>query len=270
MADEKRSSDKDQLTATFERTVDEGVMRLERTLPGLLSTGLVGGVDIGVGVFALLLVRADTGNELLAALAFSTGFIALTLAGSELFTENFLVPFAAVAARKATTRSVARLWAGTLCTNLIGGWLIMGLVITAIPRLGGTAVEVATHYQELGIGWRSFAGALLGGAVITLMTWMERGSESVVSKLAAAVTAGFLLSAAPLNHVIVASLEMFSALQHGAPFGYADWLFNSVWFGLGNVVGGVGMVSGLRLIQVGRERLEDEQQTSVEEPGSQE
>lgn len=45
--------------------------------------------------------------------AFTTGFIALTLANSELFTENFLVPVVAVAARKATPAALIRLWIGT-------------------------------------------------------------------------------------------------------------------------------------------------------------
>jgi formate-nitrite transporter family protein len=60
----------------------------------------MGGLDIGAGVLALLLVEHLTGSPLLGGLAFSIGFIALTLARSELFTENFLVPVAAVAARR--------------------------------------------------------------------------------------------------------------------------------------------------------------------------
>src|ERR1043166_2878402 len=102
-------------------TIDEGERRLTRSWPMLLSTGTVGGIDVGVGVFGLLLVRALTGNQLLAALAFGIGFIALTLANSELFTENFLVPIAAVVERRASALSVLRLWSGTLVTNLIGG-----------------------------------------------------------------------------------------------------------------------------------------------------
>ncbi|MDP9235480.1 MAG: formate/nitrite transporter family protein, partial [Actinomycetota bacterium] len=60
----------------------------------------------------------------------------------------------------------------------------------------------------------------------------------------------FLLAATPLNHVIVVSLEMFAALQAGAHFGYLDWLGISAWFGLGNIIGGVGLVTVLRTIQV--------------------
>jgi formate/nitrite transporter FocA (FNT family) len=247
----------DQLATTFERTVDEGVLRLDRTLLGLLATGLVGGADVGVGVFALLIVKQSSGNELLAALAFSIGFIALTLAGSELFTENYLVPIAAVVARRSTWNKVLRLWAGTATMNLVGGWLVVGLVMSGFPKLRPTAIEVAQHYPSIGIGWRSFSGAVLGGAVITLMTWMERSTESVPGKLAAAVVAAFLLASAPLNHVIVVSLEMFAALQAGAPFGYADWAACAAWYTLGNMIGGIVFVTGLRMVQVGAERVEE-------------
>jgi hypothetical protein len=51
---------------------------------------------------------------------------------------------------------------------------------------------------------------------------------------------------------------MFGALQHGAPFGYLDWAGVAAWYALGNMIGGVVMVSGLRLVQVGPERVEAE------------
>jgi formate/nitrite transporter FocA (FNT family) len=97
----RKESDISDLSSTFERTVDEGEFRLHRSWPRLLATGLVGGADVSLGVFALLIVEEATGDKLLAALAFSIGFVALTLANSELFTENFLVPLLAVAAAKA-------------------------------------------------------------------------------------------------------------------------------------------------------------------------
>ncbi|CAN5721656.1 formate/nitrite transporter family protein [soil metagenome] len=231
---------------------------MDRTWPGLLATGALGGVDISIGVFALLLVHAETGNVLLSALAFTLGFIAVTLASSELFTENFLVPIAAVVAGRSRRGALLRLWVGTAVTNLIGGWIMTAIVIGGLPGLGKTAVEVARFFPELGIGWRSFALALLGGTVITLMTWMERGTKSVPAKLVAAAGAAFLLAAAPLNHAIVVSLEMFAAFHAGAPFSYLQWLGVLGWASLGNIVGGVGLVTVLRLVQVGRGKVEEE------------
>src|SRR5918997_5284449 len=86
---------------TFDRLVVEGQQRLGRSWSGLLSTGFLGGLDAGVGVLALLLVEHATHSVLLGGLAFSIGFIALALARSELFTEDFLVPVAAVVAQGA-------------------------------------------------------------------------------------------------------------------------------------------------------------------------
>ena len=122
-----------EVSSAFQRTIDEGQNRLSRSLPSLLATGAVGGIDVGVGVFALLLVKEATHSDLLAGLAFGIGFIALTLAKSELFTENFLVPFAAVTTRRSSPTSVLRLWFGTAVTNLAGGWLIMAVVMMAVP-----------------------------------------------------------------------------------------------------------------------------------------
>lgn len=241
-----------EVSSQFQRTIEEGENRLSRSLPSLLATGAVGGIDVGVGVFALLLVKESTHDDLLAGLAFSIGFIALTLANSELFTENFLVPIVAVTTRRAGPMDVLRLWLGTASTNLLGGWLIMAVVMAGVPKLHETAVEAATHYTELGLGWESFSSAVLGGAVITLMTWMEGGSKSELGRLVAAVVAAFLLGAGKLTHAIVVSLLLFAGLQAGAPYGYLDWLGFLAWATLGNMVGGIGLIAVLRLVQVGK------------------
>ena len=260
---DKQSGQRDPaLEETFERTVEEGERRLSRTWPMLVSTGLVGGIDVSIGVFGLLVVRAETKSVLLSALAFGIGFIALTLANSELFTENFLVPLAAVIAHRSRPRSLVRLWIGTALANLVGGWVVTGIIMTALPGLGQVAVDIARVYPDLGLGWRSFALAVLGGMVITLMTWMEKGSTDMAGKLVAAVSASFLLAAGTLNHAIVVSLELFAALHSGAPFGYADWLGVFLWASLGNLVGGIGLVSLLRLVQVGAAKVVEERNRS--------
>jgi formate/nitrite transporter FocA (FNT family) len=244
-----------ELTETFLRTVAEGEHRLTRSWPGLLATGVVGGFDVGLGVLGLLLVKEATGSSLLAGLAFGIGFIALTLAQSELFTENFLVPVMAVTARRASIGKLLRLWFGTAVMNLAGGWVMTGLIMAGQPKLRHTAVEIATEYARFPVG-RAFALAILGGLVITLMTWMERSTESVPAKLAAAMAAAFLLVAGTLNHAIVVSLLSFAALHAGAPFGYAHWLAVVGVATAGNMLGGLGLVTMLRLVQVGQERIE--------------
>ena len=241
----------DPLAEAFDRTVEEGVRRLGRPLPELLATGAVGGADVVTGVFALLIVRTETGNELLAALAFSIGFIALTLANSELFTENFLVPIAALVTRHGTIAGLARLWVVSLAMNLAGGWLVAWLLVHAFPQLRSTAIEVGSRYAHLGINVRSLCMAVLAGMVITLMTRMQHATDNLGVQLVPALLFGSLLAGAGLFHCVLDSIMMFAALiSGGAPFGYLDWLGALGWSALGNIIGGIGLVAFLRLARV--------------------
>jgi formate/nitrite transporter FocA (FNT family) len=252
-----------EINDAFRRSVDLGAERLSRTWPGLIATGLVGGIDVSIGVFGFLIVMQATGNQLLASLAFGIGFVALTLANSELFTENFLVPVSAVVTGHGGPLSLLRQWITTLAANLVGGWVTMAVILTGFPSLRDAALEVGTRSVSLGIGTQAFASAIVAGLVITLMTWMERSTDSVPAKLIAAVSCAFLLAAAPLEHAVVISLESFGALQVGAPFGYGDWARMLGLASVGNMVGGIALVTLLRLVQVGRFQLVRERQNAT-------
>jgi len=244
----------EEVEEAFRDSVDEGRRRMSRRTVPLLATGVVGGIDVGTGVLALLFVEYTTHSHLLAGLAFSIGFIALALARSELFTEDFLVPVSTVIARQGRARMLFRLWAGTLVANLFGGWVFTWLVTRGFPELGQTAQEAGQHYVDLGLGMRAFALAILGGAVITLMTWMQQIAPEPGARIVAAITGAFLLAGLQLNHAIVNSLLMFAALHTGhAGFSYLQWAGTAGWAALGNLVGGVGLVTALRLLQVAHE-----------------
>src|SRR4051795_4427959 len=133
---------------TLQRTVEEGKRRLNRNWAPLLATGLVGGIDVATGVMALLVVESETGNKMLAGLAFSIGFIALAMARSELFTEDFLVPVGTVIARQAPLRSLFRLWAVTAGGNLVGGWIFTLLIIDGFPSVEKTAAGAGAYYVD--------------------------------------------------------------------------------------------------------------------------
>src|SRR5690349_11682181 len=182
----------DQLTEAFETIVSEGAQRLHRTWREVLATGLAGGLEVATGVLALLAVYAETGSHLLAGLAFSVGFIALLLARSELFTEGFLVPVTAVVSGRAGAGQLAKLWGGTLMANLVGGWLVMWVVVHALPELGATAVESSLPFVDAPLDLQSVCLAFLAGSVITLMTRMQHGADSEGGKIVAAVAGAFV------------------------------------------------------------------------------
>ena len=241
----------EEMEIEFDEVVGEGAERLHRTFRATLVTGFLGGVEVGVGVLAYIGVLHTTGDQLLAGLAFSVGLIALLLAHSELFTENFLMPIAALVAREGTALQLVKLWGGTLVANLLGGWVIMGLVVLAFPDWHDTLEETARHFIEAGLSLEFVALALLGGAVITLMTRMQTGTESEPAKIAAAVMGGFILAGFQLFHSILDSLFAFGAILSGAPITYLDWL---LWFlpvlAL-NLIGGLVLVTALRIVRTG-------------------
>jgi formate/nitrite transporter FocA (FNT family) len=239
----------DELAESFDNTVTEGAERLHRTWRNILITGFFGGLEVGLGIMAFLAVLHQTDDHLLAGLAFSAGFIALYLAHSELFTENFLMPVAAVVAREGSVGQLARLWGGTLVANLAGGWVFMWLVTVGFPQWHTTLAESATHFIDAPFSLQSVVLAILGGSTITLMTRMQQGTQSDPAKIVATVIGGFLLAGLQLFHSILDSLLIFGAIQSGADISYLQWLG---WFGytlVFNLVGGLLLVTALRLLR---------------------
>lgn len=241
---------------SFDRLVDEGRVRLARPLLTQIGTGLLGGIDIGTGLLAYLVVENQTGNPLLASLAFSIGFVALLLAHSELFTENFLVPVAAVVARAGTVGQLLALWGVSLAANLVAGWGITWLIVFARPDLRETGIEAARHYAELPIDGHSLTLAVLAGLVITLLTRMQHATDNLGVKLVPALLFGALLVGAQLFHSVLDSMLIFTGIHYGADYGYGDWLPRLGWSVLGNLLGGVGLVTAIRLLRA-RHRVAD-------------
>lgn len=215
-------------------------------------------MDVSLGVLALLLVQDATGSGILAALAFSIGFIALLMGRSELYTENFLIPVAALARGAGTVRQLLRLWTVTFLMNLVGALLLAGLIVVGFPHLQDTAVEVARQYPAAELS-RAVALGLLAGITITFMTWIVHAARSEVGRIIAVSMAAFLLSAGHMHHVVVVSSEMFVALlTRTAPFGLMDWARVAALATVTNAVGGLLLVTVLRFAQVGPRVMENE------------
>lgn len=246
------------LDDTFSRIVEEGEQRLGRDWVAMAATGTTAGLEVGIGILVLLVVEQRTGSTMLGGLAFSFGFLALLLGHSELFTEGFLIPITTWADKRARAIDIVRFWAVTLVTNLIGGWVITWFAMKGFPQLGATAIKSASQFIDAGFGVRSLSLGLLAGAVITLMTRMQHGTESQGARITASVASAFVLAGLPLFHSILDSLIIFSALHTGrSPFGYADWAEWLGWAVLWNMAGGIGLVTVLRLVRSRKRVVQD-------------
>ena len=173
-------------------------------------------------------------------------------------------------AGRATWRQLMRLWGTVLVMNLAGGWVFTWLVMRAYPELDTVAISTGAHYVNGGFTLRTFCLALLAGGAITLMTRMHHGTTSVPAKIVASVAAGFVLAGLRLWHSVLDSLLAFAGLHTcHAPYGYLDWLAWLGWAVLGNVVGGLGLTTLLRLVRSTPLLAEHRNGTAdVEEEGS--
>ncbi len=192
----------------------------------------------------------------LGSLTFGIGFVFLTVGRSELFTENFLIPVAAVLSGHSTRRSVARLWAITLVLNLAGLAVIVLLAsISGVlkPESLNAAGDLANTLAQRDL-LAEFVSAVLAGAVITVFTWLAEAAESDLTRVFIALAVGFLLLAPSTDHSVVGFGEILFGLVAGTTS--ADWtdlVRNTAIAVVGNVAGGVLLVAFARSIQSGAE-----------------
>jgi formate-nitrite transporter family protein len=239
----------DVLVEEFRSTVSEGANRLNRTWRALIITGLFGGIDVGLGLLAMLAVLDATGSKLLGGLAFGIGLYALRLAHSELFTEDFLLPINAIVAGHGTWWQLLRLWTTTLVTNLVGGWAFTWFVVAAFPRFEDELFEATTTYMEKGLTLETAALAVLAGFTITLVTRMNQGSNEGIATLANSLISGLLVVGLGMLHGALSSAVIFGAMHAGAETTYLEWLIWFAWVIPLNMAGGLLMLTLPRLVR---------------------
>jgi formate/nitrite transporter FocA (FNT family) len=248
--------------------IDEGERRLTRSASGLAATGFAGGLEIFVGIVAMVVTTAaftpslgEPAAHVLGSLAFGVGFVLITVSRAELFTENFHIPVSAVHARRARASALPRMWAITLVLNLVGLTLAAALFSVGgvlQPESLETAGTLAATFAER--PWHAaLLSAIAAGTVMTLFTWVIAAAEDAIARVVLALLVGFVLGVPSLNHAVVSFGELLFALFAGtAPFGYGDLARNFALAVAGNLVGGVGIVFATRLAQVrGEPGVED-------------
>lgn len=96
----------------------------------------------------------------------------------------------------------------------LAGIAVAALIAFSLPHISETAIHSSEFYAHL-TNLEAASLGILAGMLFTLMTWMVQGSRSELGELVSVAAAAFLLAAAPLNHVIVVSIDMFARLQAG-------------------------------------------------------
>ncbi len=244
----------------YERTREEGRRRMSRPVLELAATAIVGGFDVAFGIAALVLTEAAVAehsslglSRLAGAIAFGIGFVFVVVGKSELFTENFLVPIAALdRSRWGSWLKLGELWVVTLVLNLLGGALL-AVILTShgiLPAGAADAVaRLADHLTAYG-AWTGFVSAIVAGALMTLMTWFVEGSADAMGiRIVMAWIVGALIALGTFNHAIVSTIELVFGMRYGTGVSFADLFVNLGVSVGGNLVGGLALVTFVRSFQ---------------------
>lgn len=245
----------------FEPLVEKGGGELQRSVPDLIFSGLIAGLDIGFGPLAMAVVagRLHTLFHLSVAQAiffggflYPLGFVFVIAGRSELYTENTLTPVAGVLTGEGSIPKVLRRWSIVLVCN-IAGTVIFSLLVAHTAIVFDPYRSV---YREMGIGLVShpFLQAALagvfGGWLVALLSWLLQSTEGSATHFLVTYTVTYLLVGLTLYHCVIGSTEVLLGMFAGAPITWLTWLRDFlVPAVVGNTVGAVVFVTALKGFQ---------------------
>lgn len=237
-----------------------GAKRLERPLVGDAITAFAGGMSVSFGAIAMVMAASAVGGGidspstalLVGALVFPVGFIILLVGKTELFTENFLLPVAAVLKGRGNLRQLGLLWAITLSFNLLGSLVFAFLISRQEVLASGPAEEMialAIHSIDYSFP-TAFIKAMFAGWLMTTLTWLLVAAVGFGPRIAMIWVIGTLIVLGQFNHVIISAAEIFMAMFLGANITVDEWLTRNFLPALiGNVIGGLVFETLLQYVQ---------------------
>lgn len=244
----------------FAQVSNNARQELGRSNISLAISGLAGGISMGLSSLGDALAissltpvgsRPTAVTLFIGKMFYPLGFIAVILGRAQLFTENTLYPVALVLAEKNHFWNTMRLWAVVLTFNVLGA-LTFATLATRTTALSPAAVQAlsqlgldAGHHPAAAIFW----SGVMGGWIIATVAWLVSGSHSITGSVMVIWMLAFVVGIGNFAHSIAASAEVFSPIL----LGQAPWRSFPHWFVpavLGNICGGVGMVTLLEYGQV--------------------
>jgi formate/nitrite transporter FocA (FNT family) len=244
----------------YRRAVNEGDRRLSATGVELLATGFNAGFTIVFGIAALSIVHGliepTFGPEvakLAGAAGFGIGLLFLVTSRAELFTENFFDPVATAFHRGEPlfVLKLLRLWIVVLGLNLIGGAILVLILSVDGVLPPGSERALRTVAEEIAAKdvAPAFANAVVGGAIVTLLSFLLQAVDRVLSRMVVAYLIGFLLAVGPFAHVVVTAQHLLFGAMVDAPIGFDDIAADIGIAIVGNLLGGLGFVTLTHLAQ---------------------
>lgn len=230
---------------------DEGEQELERKTGALALSGLAAGLSMGFSFLAEALLTAGLPDTVwrstIASFGYAVGFIIVVLARQQLFTESTLtalLPLFTKRDRK-TLFGTLRLWAIVLVSNIVGTWIFAALVHAHglfPPAVTPALQAIAAKAVHAGVA-STFVRAFFAGWLIALMVWILPSAQSSRPFIVLIIT--YIVALAQLSHIVAGSAEAAYGVLSGAATLSSYFLVFFAPTLLGNMLGGIVMVSVL-------------------------
>jgi formate/nitrite transporter FocA (FNT family) len=234
----------------------DGDEELQRPISALAWSGLAAGLSMGFSFIVEGLLEAYLPDArwrpLLVNLGYPFGFLIVIIGRQQLFTENTLTAIIPLLARRnlITLVAVLRLWAVVLAANLVGAHLFAWVVSNTpmySPEIQHGLLQVALRAAAVSFGSAILRG-IFAGWLIAMVVWMLAASSQ--GKVGIIVILTYVVGLSGLTHVVVGSVEVLFLVMIGAKswISYlAGYMFPTL---VGNIIGGVALVSAVNHAQV--------------------
>jgi formate-nitrite transporter family protein len=256
--EEVKAREEESLNAsiTYEVVRREGEKELERSTPALAWSAIAGGLAMGFSFLAEGLLRSHLPETdwrpLIVKLGYPLGFLIITLASQQLFTENTVTAVVPLLAKKtrAMFLNVTRLWAVILAANIVGSLLFA--IVLAKTSLVDAGVQQALSDIAREAVRHDFATTLVkavfAGWLIALMVWMLPAASQ--SQISVVIIVTYLVGIGGFAHIIAGSVAVLYGVLRGEISLFTYFIGFIVPAFIGNSLGGVLLVSSLNHAQV--------------------
>ncbi len=234
----------------------DGDEELRRPISALAWSGLAAGLSMGFSFVAEGLLRAHLPDAawrpLLTNLGYPLGFLIVIIGRQQLFTENTLTAIIPLLARRdfATLRSVLKLWAVVLIANLVGAHIfawVVGNTAVLRPDVQNVMKQLAIEAADVAF-WAAVLRGIFAGWLIAMVVWMLAATDS--GRIPIIVILTYIVGLAGLTHIIVGSEEVLFLVMIGAKTWWSYLSGYMIPTLIGNILGGVALVSALNHAQV--------------------
>lgn len=257
-AEEKKAEEGESLNQniTYEVIRREGEKELERPNSALFWAALAGGLSMGFSLVTEALLRSHLPDAewrpLVTKLGYPVGFLIITFGSQQLFTENTITPVVPYLVSRTSDKlkKLSSLWLVVLIGNLIGALIfaaLIGLTDVFDPKVH-TALTAIGH-EALKNGFLgTFIRGIFAGWLIALMVWMLPAATT--SQVSIVVIMTYLVGIGGFSHIIVGSIEVLYLVVTGQETIGTYFVQFMTPALLGNVIGGLTMVTALNHAQV--------------------